>query len=124
MMAAIRAAEHGAKVILFEKMPRVGRKLGITGKGRCNLTNTADIAKIVKNIPGNGKFLFSALKNFSSVDTVNFFDCAIKSCVKFVLLTAIEILSGNAVTCVTVLIMQALSFWLPSEIELKTKSPY
>lgn len=74
MMAAIRAAEHGAKVILFEKMPRVGRKLGITGKGRCNLTNTADIAEIVKNIPGNGKFLFSALKNFSSVDTVNFFE--------------------------------------------------
>ena len=74
MMAAIRAAENGAKVILFEKMPRVGRKLGITGKGRCNLTNTADIAEIVKNIPGNGKFLFSALKNFSSVDTVNFFE--------------------------------------------------
>ena len=74
MMAAIKAAEHGAQVILFEKMPRVGRKLGITGKGRCNLTNTADTAEIIKNLPGNGKFLFSALKNFSSADTVNFFE--------------------------------------------------
>ena len=74
LMAAIRAAENGAQVILFEKMPRVGRKLGITGKGRCNLTNIADAAEIVKNLPGNGKFLYSALKNFSSADTVNFFE--------------------------------------------------
>lgn len=74
MMAAIKAAENGAQVILFEKMPRVGRKLGITGKGRCNLTNTADTAEIIKNLPGNGKFLYSALKNFSSTDTVNFFE--------------------------------------------------
>lgn len=74
MMAAIRAAELGANVTLFEKMPRVGRKLSITGKGRCNLTNVADIAEVVKNLPGNGKFLFSALKNFSSADTVNFFE--------------------------------------------------
>ena len=74
MMAACRAAESGAKVTLFEKMPRVGRKLGITGKGRCNLTNNADIAEVIKNIPGNGKFLFSALKNFSPADTVNFFE--------------------------------------------------
>lgn len=73
-MAAIRAAELGAKVILLEKMPQIGRKLRITGKGRCNLTNTADISEIVKNIPGNGKFLYSALKNFSPVDTVNFFN--------------------------------------------------
>ena len=55
-------------------MPRVGLKLGITGKGRCNLTNTADIEEIIKNIPGNGKFLYSALKNFSPIDTVNFFE--------------------------------------------------
>ena len=74
IMAAIRAAEGGASVILFEKMPQVGRKLGITGKGRCNLTNAADNAEIIKNIPGNGKFLFSALNNFSSADTVNFFE--------------------------------------------------
>lgn len=74
MMAAIVAAEGGAAVTLFEKNPRVGRKLGITGKGRCNLTNTADVEEIIKNMPGNGKFLYSALKNFSSGDTVNFFE--------------------------------------------------
>ena len=73
-MAACRAAEEGAQVTLFEKMPQIGRKLRITGKGRCNLTNAADVDEIVKNIPGNGKFLYSALKNFSSVDTVNFFE--------------------------------------------------
>ncbi len=74
LMAACRAAEEGAHVTLFEKMPQIGRKLRITGKGRCNLTNTADVAEVVKNIPGNGKFLFSALKNFSPVDAVNFFE--------------------------------------------------
>ena len=74
IMAAIRAAENGASVTLFEKMPQIGRKLKITGKGRCNLTNAADVAEIVKNIPGNGKFLFSALKKFSPADAVNFFE--------------------------------------------------
>ena len=74
MMSALRAAECGGRVTLFEKMPQVGRKLRITGKGRCNLTNAADVAEVVKNLPGNGKFLFSALKNFSPVDTVNFFE--------------------------------------------------
>lgn len=74
MMSAIRAAEVGASVTLFEKMPRVGRKLSITGKGRCNLTNTADAAEVIKNIPGNGKFLFSALKSLSPADTVKFFN--------------------------------------------------
>ncbi len=73
MMSAIRAAEHGANVTLLEKMPKVGRKLGITGKGRCNLTNNADIAEFVKNIH-NGKFLYSAFKSFSASDTVNFFE--------------------------------------------------
>lgn len=73
IMAAIRAAEYGANVILLEKMPRVGRKLSITGKGRCNLTNSADIDSFVKNIH-NGKFLYSALNDFSSADTVNFFE--------------------------------------------------
>ncbi len=74
IMAAIKAAENGASVTLLEKMPQIGRKLRITGKGRCNLTNAADISEVVKNIPGNGKFLYSALKNFSPIDTVNFFE--------------------------------------------------
>ena len=73
IMASIRAAENSAQVILLEKMPKVGRKLGITGKGRCNLTNSADVDSFVKNIH-NGKFLYSALNNFSAIDTVNFFE--------------------------------------------------
>ena len=74
MMSAIRAAENGAEVILFEKNNRLGKKLSITGKGRCNITNSAEISEVVKNIPGNGKFLYSALKNFSTADTINFFE--------------------------------------------------
>ncbi|MBQ9442572.1 MAG: NAD(P)/FAD-dependent oxidoreductase [Selenomonadaceae bacterium] len=74
MMAAIRAAENSAEVILFEKNNRLGKKLSITGKGRCNLTNIADVPEVVKNIPGNGKFLYSALKNFTTSDTINFFE--------------------------------------------------
>ena len=73
IMAAIRAAENGAAVTLYEKNSALGRKLRITGKGRCNLTNAADVNEIVKNIPTNGKFLYSALKKFTAEDTVNFF---------------------------------------------------
>ena len=73
IMAAIRAAEGGLQVILLEKMPKIGLKLRITGKGRCNLTNSADIDAFVKNIH-NGKFLYSAFSNFSANDTVNFFE--------------------------------------------------
>lgn len=74
MMAAIKSAENGAKVTLFEKNDRLGKKLSITGKGRCNLTNIADVPEVVKNIPGNGKFLYSALKSFTTADTINFFE--------------------------------------------------
>lgn len=74
IMAAIRAAENGADVTLYEKNNSLGRKLRITGKGRCNLTNLADTNELVKNIVGNGKFLYSALKNFSAEDTINFFE--------------------------------------------------
>ncbi len=73
-MAAIRAAECGAQVVLLEKMSRVGKKLSITGKGRCNLTNIADVPDMIENIPGNGKFLTSVLTAFTSVDTINFFE--------------------------------------------------
>ena len=74
IMAAIRAAEGGAQVFLFEKNNKLGRKLSITGKGRCNLTNAADNQEIIRNIPGNGKFLNSVLNNFTSNDTINFFE--------------------------------------------------
>lgn len=74
MMAAIKAAENGADVTLLEKMERVGKKLLITGKGRCNITNTAEKAEIIKNIPGNGTFLNSALSAFDNEDVVAFFN--------------------------------------------------
>ena len=74
MMAAIQAAKFGSSVILLEKTNRVGKKLSITGKGRCNITNSADIPEIIKNIPGNGKFLNSVLRSFNSSDVINFFE--------------------------------------------------
>lgn len=74
MMAAIQAAEHGGAVTLFEKMDRVGRKLRITGKGRCNITNIADIPEMICRIPGNGKFLSSALRAFDPQDLIRFFE--------------------------------------------------
>ena len=73
-MAAIHAAECGAQVTLLEKMSRVGKKLSITGKGRCSLTNIVDVPELIANIPGNGKFLNSVLNSFTSVDTINFFE--------------------------------------------------
>lgn len=76
MMAAIKAAENGAQVLVLEKMPRVGKKMLITGKGRCNITNAADVPEIIKNIPGNGKFLHSALKAYDNQDVQLFFQSA------------------------------------------------
>ena len=74
MMAAISAAELSKNIILLEKTNFLGKKLSITGKGRCNITNFADIPEIIKNILGNGRFLNSVLKNFDSNDTINFFE--------------------------------------------------
>lgn len=74
MMSAIQAAKNGANVLLLEKTNRVGKKLSITGKGRCNITNAADIQEIIKNIPDNGKFLNSVLRAFDSNDVINFFE--------------------------------------------------
>ena len=67
-MAAVIAGREGARVILLEKMNMVGKKMGITGKGRCNITNSADISDFIKNTPGNGKFLYGAYERFSNVD--------------------------------------------------------
>ncbi|PKM90984.1 MAG: aminoacetone oxidase family FAD-binding enzyme [Firmicutes bacterium HGW-Firmicutes-12] len=66
MIAAARAGEMGAKVVLLEKNKVLGRKISISGKGRCNVTNTADIKEFIENIPVNGQFLYSALSRFSS----------------------------------------------------------
>ncbi len=78
MMAAIRAAKDGASVLLIEKNEKVGRKIGITGKGRCNVTNNTDLNGILQNIPHNQKFLYSALRAFGAQDTMAFFeDCGV-----------------------------------------------
>lgn len=73
LLAAIHAAELGASVDLFEKMDRVGLKMGITGKGRCNLTNSAPMEEFIQKTPGNGKFLYSAYGKFSNTDLLAFF---------------------------------------------------
>ncbi len=73
MMAAITAARAGARVLLVEPNEKVGRKLLITGKGRCNVTNCCDAGTVMDNIPRNGKFLYSALSRFSPQDTMDFF---------------------------------------------------
>lgn len=73
MMAAIRAAENGAAVTLLEKMKRPGRKMMITGKGRCNITNAADVPEIIRNIHGNGAFLNSSMCAFDNQDVMEFF---------------------------------------------------
>lgn len=73
MMAAIKAAENGAQVTLLEKMQRPGKKMLITGKGRCNITNVAEIPELIKNIPGNGKFLHSCLQAYDNEDVQLFF---------------------------------------------------
>ncbi|MGN1139168.1 MAG: FAD-dependent oxidoreductase, partial [Ruminococcus sp.] len=68
LMAAGFAAQNGASVTLFEKMHRVGRKIMITGKGRCNLANECDVETFMQNVPVNNKFLFSAIYNFTPYD--------------------------------------------------------
>ena len=70
LLAAAAAAEHGAQVTVLEKMFKPGKKLLITGKGRCNITNDCDLQEIIKNIPGNGRFLNSALRQFTNEDVV------------------------------------------------------
>ncbi len=70
MLAAAVAAENGATVTLFEKNEKLGRKLGITGKGRCNVTNHCDVQTVLANIPRNPRFLQSALYTFSPADTM------------------------------------------------------
>ena len=72
MMAAITAVESGNKVILLEKMERLGRKLLITGKGRCNITSSLPIDDFIQNTPGNGQFLYSCFKNYTNQDIIQF----------------------------------------------------
>ena len=74
MMAAITAAEQGAKVRLLEPNERLGKKLNITGKGRCNVTNNCPVEELMAHIPRNGRFLYSALTRFTSADSMAFFE--------------------------------------------------
>lgn len=74
MMAAIQAAALGKKVLLLERNSRLGRKLLITGKGRCNVTNNCDLDTLLANIPRNPRFLYSAFHSFGPADTMEFFE--------------------------------------------------
>lgn len=74
LMAAITAARSGAAVTLLEPNERLGKKVNITGKGRCNVTNDCDRDTLLGNIPGNGRFLYSALTQFTPQDAMAFFE--------------------------------------------------
>ena len=74
MMCALTAAARGVRVILLEPNEKLGRKLRITGKGRCNLTNNCDIRTFMENIPGDGRFLYSALSRFGPSEVMRFFE--------------------------------------------------
>lgn len=74
MMAAIAAAERGAQVTLLEPNERLGKKLNITGKGRCNVTNNSSVEELMAHIPRNGRFLWSALTRFDAQDAMAFFE--------------------------------------------------
>lgn len=73
MMAACTAAELGSRVLLLEKNDKMGKKLAITGKGRCNVTNDCDFETLLSNVPTNPKFLFAAFREFTTADTKAFF---------------------------------------------------
>ena len=72
MMAAITSAEQGNNVTILEKMDSLGKKLLITGKGRCNITNSAEMDEFMKNIPENSRFLYSAFYQYNNQDIINF----------------------------------------------------
>jgi len=82
MFAAITAAQQGAKVLLLERNDRLGKKLLITGKGRCNVTNNCPAQEVLQNTPRNGRFLFSAMTAFPPEKTMGFFEdrgCELKT---------------------------------------------
>ena len=72
LMAAISSSKNGDKVTIIEKMPSCGKKLLITGKGRCNITNSAEMEDFMKNIPENAKFLYSSFNQYTNQDIINF----------------------------------------------------
>ena len=74
MMAAITSRENGNEVTIIEKNKQLGKKLLITGKGRCNITSSLDMGEFIKNTPGNGMFLYSAFQKYTNQDIINFLD--------------------------------------------------
>lgn len=74
LFAALKASESNGMVAIIEKNNILGKKLRITGKGRCNITNDCDFDTLMSNIPGNPKFLFSSLRNFSNYDIIDYFN--------------------------------------------------
>ena len=81
MFAAIIAAQRGNKVLLLERNDRLGKKLLITGKGRCNVTNACSSQEVLQNIPRNGRFLYSAMESFppsAIMDFLETYGCALK----------------------------------------------
>ncbi|MCI2900409.1 NAD(P)/FAD-dependent oxidoreductase [Staphylococcus hominis] len=74
LMAAVAASENNSKVLLIEKKKGLGRKLKISGGGRCNVTNRLPYEEIIKNIPGNGKFLYSPFSKFDNESIIEFFE--------------------------------------------------
>ena len=74
LMCAITAAERGLRVTLLDPNKKLGRKVRITGKGRCNVTNNCDIKGFMENIPSDGRFLYSALNRLSPTDTIEYFE--------------------------------------------------
>lgn len=74
LMAAIAAGEEGADILLIDKGNKLGRKLAISGGGRCNVTNRLPVEEIIKHIPGNGRFLYSAFSEFNNEDIIAFFE--------------------------------------------------
>ena len=82
MFAAVTAAEQGSKVLLLEANDRLGKKLLITGKGRCNVTNNCTAQEVLQNVPRNGKFLYSVMENYPPSSVMDFFEsrgCALKT---------------------------------------------
>ena len=82
MFAAITAAKQGSRVLLLEKNDRLGKKLLITGKGRCNVTNNCTADEVLRNVPRNGRFLYSAVNAFTPTDIMAFLEnegCALKT---------------------------------------------
>jgi predicted Rossmann fold flavoprotein len=74
LMASVAAAEHGAAVLLVDKGAKLGRKLGISGGGRCNVTNVKETSELIAHIPGNGRFLYSSFDHFNNRDIIDFFE--------------------------------------------------